>query len=125
MADRRLLIIGVGNPDRGDDGAGRAVIKALASGNADRAVAVMNDHLEAVASRALIVARPQKSRDLKDILAPYAEPAENTRRKATRRRAILKRQVGDRTASERISQSVRGESPRHGRLAPCPVRHAD
>ncbi|MGI9436372.1 MAG: hydrogenase maturation protease [Geminicoccaceae bacterium] len=29
MADRRLLIIGVGNPDRGDDGAGRAVIVAL------------------------------------------------------------------------------------------------
>ncbi len=29
MADQRLLIIGVGNPDRGDDGAGHAVIKAL------------------------------------------------------------------------------------------------
>ncbi|MGH1478629.1 MAG: hydrogenase maturation protease [Geminicoccales bacterium] len=29
MADQRLLIIGVGNPDRGDDGAGRAVIRAL------------------------------------------------------------------------------------------------
>lgn len=29
MADQRLLIIGVGNPDRGDDGAGHAVIAAL------------------------------------------------------------------------------------------------
>jgi hydrogenase maturation protease len=29
VADKRLLIIGVGNPDRGDDGAGRAVIAAL------------------------------------------------------------------------------------------------
>jgi len=29
VADQRLLIIGVGNPDRGDDGAGRTVIRAL------------------------------------------------------------------------------------------------
>ncbi len=29
MADKRLLIVGVGNPDRGDDGAGPAVIAAL------------------------------------------------------------------------------------------------
>ena len=33
-----------------------------------RASAVMEEHLEAVAERALIVARPERSRDLKDIL---------------------------------------------------------
>ena len=37
----------------------------------------MEEHLEAVASRALIVARPPKNRDLKDILASYA--SERTR----------------------------------------------
>ena len=31
----------------------------------------MEEHLEAVASRALIVARPTRSRDLKDILDAY------------------------------------------------------
>ena len=36
-----------------------------------RAIAVMDRHLEAVASRALIVARPNKGRDIKDILAGY------------------------------------------------------
>ena len=33
----------------------------------------MDQHLEAVASRALIVSRPNKSRDIKDILAGYAD----------------------------------------------------
>ena len=51
----------------------RAIIDALAKGDAARAIAVMDQHLEAVASRALIVARPNKSRDIKDILAGYAE----------------------------------------------------
>lgn len=51
----------------------RQIIDALAKGEADRAIAVMDQHLEAVASRALIVARPNKSRDIKDILAGYAE----------------------------------------------------
>lgn len=37
MADERLLIIGVGNPDRGDDGAGHAVIAALRKRLDDRA----------------------------------------------------------------------------------------
>ena len=50
----------------------RAVITALASGNAARATAIMVEHLEAVASRALIVPRPQKERDIKEILSPYA-----------------------------------------------------
>jgi DNA-binding GntR family transcriptional regulator len=51
----------------------RAVIAALAAGDVARATAVMDEHLEAVASRALIVARPAKSRDLKDILASYSQ----------------------------------------------------
>jgi hypothetical protein len=33
----------------------------------------MDEHLEAVASRALIVARPAKSRELRDILSLYAD----------------------------------------------------
>jgi hypothetical protein len=51
----------------------RAVIAALAAGDAKRAAALMEEHLEAVAGRALIVARPPKSRELKDILAGYGE----------------------------------------------------
>ena len=43
----------------------------LVKGDAARAIAVMDQHLEAVASRALIVARPNKGRDIKDILAGY------------------------------------------------------
>jgi DNA-binding GntR family transcriptional regulator len=50
----------------------RAIISALTNANAARAVAVMDEHLEAVASRALIVPRPNKERDIKDILSPYA-----------------------------------------------------
>lgn len=51
----------------------RAVIAALAAGDARRASALMEEHLEAVASRALIVARPPRSRELKDVLSLYAE----------------------------------------------------
>ena len=50
----------------------RAVISALAAGDVERASAVMDKHLEAVAGRALIVARPERGRDLKDILTAYA-----------------------------------------------------
>jgi DNA-binding GntR family transcriptional regulator len=50
----------------------RAVIDALAKGDAARAMAVMDQHLESVAGRALIVTRTNKSRDIKDILAGYA-----------------------------------------------------
>ena len=49
----------------------REIIDALVKGDAARAIAVMDQHLEAVASRALIVARPNKTRDIKDILAGY------------------------------------------------------
>jgi DNA-binding GntR family transcriptional regulator len=50
-----------------------AIIAALAKGDGARASAVMDEHLEAVAGRALIVTRPPKGRDLKDILAHYAD----------------------------------------------------
>ena len=50
----------------------RLVIAALAAGDAAKASSVMNEHLEAVASRALIVARPPRNRELKDILASYS-----------------------------------------------------
>lgn len=51
----------------------RSVIAALAAGDAKRASVVMAEHLEAVANRALIMSRPPKNRDLKDILAAYSE----------------------------------------------------
>lgn len=50
----------------------RAIIDALVKGDAARAISEMDQHLEAVASRALIVSRPNKGRDIKDILAGYA-----------------------------------------------------
>jgi len=50
----------------------RSVIVALAAGDGKRAAAVMEEHLEAVASRALIIAKPPQSRELKDILTSYA-----------------------------------------------------
>lgn len=53
----------------------RAVISALAKGDAAAATAVMDQHLGAVMNRALIVPRPAKERDLKAILAPYADDA--------------------------------------------------
>ena len=67
----------------------RAVIAALAAGDARRASALMDEHLEAVASRALIVARPLRNRELKDILSLYAEgPGDrpNGRKRARRQR---------------------------------------
>jgi hypothetical protein len=63
----------------------RAVIAALASGDAERATAVMDEHLEAVAGRALIVSRPPREHDIKTILARYAgeatRPSPRSRRK--------------------------------------------
>ncbi len=50
----------------------RAIIAALARGDASRAAALMNEHLEAVAGRALIVSRPVKDRDIKNILGRYS-----------------------------------------------------
>jgi DNA-binding GntR family transcriptional regulator len=61
----------------------RAVIAALAAGDTDRATAVMDQHLEAVAGRALIVSRPPREYDIKAILARYVDNAPaNPRRQA-------------------------------------------
>jgi DNA-binding GntR family transcriptional regulator len=65
----------------------RAIISALAAGDAARAAAVMDEHLEAVAGRALIVAQPSKSRDLKEILASYSDPAPHSASNGGGRRA--------------------------------------
>jgi DNA-binding GntR family transcriptional regulator len=53
----------------------RAIIAALASGDAARATALMDQHLDAVADRALIVPRIPDERDIQDILSPYAREA--------------------------------------------------
>jgi DNA-binding GntR family transcriptional regulator len=62
----------------------RAVIAALAAGDAERATAVMDEHLEAVAGRALIVSRPPREYDIKAILARYANDAPASLRRQTR-----------------------------------------
>ncbi|ABD06785.1 transcriptional regulator, GntR family [Rhodopseudomonas palustris HaA2] len=53
----------------------RAIIAALASGDATRATALMDHHLDAVAERALIVPHAPEARDIQDILSPYAKEA--------------------------------------------------
>lgn len=64
----------------------RGLIKALASGEAQSTAALMDQHLDAVASRALIVARPDVNRDIADILAPYAdEPRRNGKKRSMQR----------------------------------------
>jgi DNA-binding GntR family transcriptional regulator len=63
----------------------RAIIAAMAAGDRARAIASMDQHLDAVADRALIVAHPPKERDIKDILSPYAAEI-TTARKAVRPR---------------------------------------
>jgi DNA-binding GntR family transcriptional regulator len=62
----------------------REIIDALVKGDAARAIAVMDQHLEAVASRALIVARPNKGRDIKDILSGYLSGDEKAKNGARR-----------------------------------------
>jgi DNA-binding GntR family transcriptional regulator len=57
----------------------RAIIAALADGDLAHATKVMDEHLEAVAGRALVTARPGRERDIKDILAPYAEDSREKR----------------------------------------------
>ena len=68
----------------------RAIIAALAAGDAARATAVMDEHLEAVAGRALIVSRPPSDHDIKTILARYADdaPASMRRQAARARQAV-------------------------------------
>lgn len=64
----------------------RAVIAALAVRDVTRACAVMEQHLEAVASRALIVARPLRSRNLKDILHSYSSERRSSVAKSAKTR---------------------------------------
>jgi DNA-binding GntR family transcriptional regulator len=64
----------------------REVIAALAAGDGKRASAAMDHHLQAVASRALIVAGPPKNREFKDILASYASETRPTAKPAKRHR---------------------------------------
>lgn len=51
----------------------REIVAALIAGDATRATALMDHHLDAVAARALIVAAPPRERDLVRLLAPYVE----------------------------------------------------
>src|ERR1700759_2795928 len=53
----------------------RAVIDALVAGDAEAAIKVMDNHLEAVANRALIMPQVRKSRELSDILDSYVGEA--------------------------------------------------
>jgi DNA-binding GntR family transcriptional regulator len=55
----------------------KAIIAALESGDAAGANHLMQEHLDAVAGRALIKMRPHKRPDLRDILALYAEASSN------------------------------------------------
>ncbi|AWN44564.1 GntR family transcriptional regulator [Methylobacterium durans] len=52
----------------------RAIVSALAEGDAARASALMDHHLDAVAERARIAAAPLRDLDLVRRLAPYVEP---------------------------------------------------
>jgi DNA-binding GntR family transcriptional regulator len=60
----------------------RGIIEALARNDAEHAVAVMDRHLEAVADRALIQPKPDKRRDLQDVLDAYAAGMRATTRRA-------------------------------------------
>lgn len=51
----------------------RGLIQALAAGGVETATALMDEHLESVARRALLVPTQARARDLMDVLAPYAE----------------------------------------------------
>ena len=60
----------------------REIVAALMAGDAERAVALMDHHLDAVAVRARIVAEPPRERDLGRLLAPYVESEVRRRRRA-------------------------------------------
>lgn len=63
------------------------IIEALIAGDAENAMWMMSKHLEDVAERALLVAPETRSRELMDILAPYAEEvAPHPKRAPSRKR---------------------------------------
>jgi DNA-binding GntR family transcriptional regulator len=53
----------------------RTIIAALVAGDAGRAAKLMDEHLDAVADRALIVSTPREEPDLKNVLSAYAQEA--------------------------------------------------
>lgn len=53
----------------------RAIIDALEAGDGRRANSLMQEHLDAVAGRALIQMKPHKRRELREILDSYADSA--------------------------------------------------
>ena len=63
----------------------RAIIEALAGDDAERAAAIMDRHLEAVAGRALIETETKKRRDLRDVLDAYAPRPGTAARRASSR----------------------------------------
>ena len=60
----------------------RAVIKALIQRDVEAAITIMDQHLEAVADRALIQTTVQKRRDLRDVLEAYVPTALSGKRSA-------------------------------------------
>jgi len=63
----------------------RAIIKALLGGDSEVAAALMDEHLEAVAGRALIQTASPKRRELRDVLDAYV-PSALTARSPKRRK---------------------------------------
>ena len=51
----------------------RELIRAIADGEVERAVGMMDEHLAAVASRALLESRPARDLELSELLMPYAQ----------------------------------------------------
>jgi len=65
----------------------RTIIEALQKKDEERAVRIMDEHLQAVVDRALILEKPQKDRDLRNVLSAYTEEMpERKRRKMNGRR---------------------------------------
>lgn len=65
----------------------RLLIDALETGDADKAMALMHHHIDAVAERALVARAKPRGHDIMDILAPYAAaPASGA---ASRRRLVV------------------------------------
>jgi DNA-binding GntR family transcriptional regulator len=76
LASRCGLILALhGRPHSSDCAVSehREIIAALAGGDCRKAVEVMDRHLRAVVSRAVISGSPKASHDIRDILAPYVE----------------------------------------------------
>ena len=75
----------------------RAIIAALSDGDVASATRLMDEHLEAVAGRALITARPSHDRDIGDILASYAgDRPEKSPHKAAPAQPKARRRTGSR-----------------------------